>query len=69
VGAGTPWLIVDLGCGRGEWLELLAARGSGAWRPTRNVATVAETRVAASTRAGGRARVSPRPAGRELWGQ
>jgi O-antigen chain-terminating methyltransferase len=45
-GAGTPErAIVDLGCGRGEWLELLAAEGLVACGVDANVATVAETRA------------------------
>jgi SAM-dependent methyltransferase len=44
-GAGTPDRpIVDLGCGRGEWLELLAAEGLTARGVDANVATVSETR-------------------------
>jgi len=44
-GAGTPDRpILDLGCGRGEWLEVLAAEGLTARGVDANVATVAETR-------------------------
>jgi SAM-dependent methyltransferase len=44
-GAGTPERpIVDLGCGRAEWLELLAAEGMTARGVDSNVATVAEAR-------------------------
>lgn len=45
-GAGTPERpIVDLGCGRGEWLELLVAEGLTARGADTNVATVAESRA------------------------
>ena len=45
-GAGTADRpILDIGCGRGEWLELLAGEGLIARGVDANVATVAETRA------------------------
>jgi SAM-dependent methyltransferase len=45
-GAGTPERpIVDLGCGRGEWLELLSAEGLTARGADANVAAVEDGRA------------------------